>query len=424
MTFIKRIRRKDFGFFSFFAAIGLFLISSCNDMPSDLAVNLLPDTVAVKTLSSEDTLIITGRTVYAPHYPIFNNGSVFIGKFNDITAATLLNFAYLPDTLGNIKEEQIESAVLNLYPERYAYGDTLGGTMGFDVYRVIRRWTPDSTTYDSLFVSPSNYFATEKIQSWEGKITLKDTMDKISINLPSNLIIDWLKTEMVLDTATKTMKPKRIANWGLAFVPKQNSTVIHRFVASAPTQVVSTSLIVKYKKEGQDTLSYLNLLSGVDVSFLKTPLPDTNEVVIQNGLNYWTRFDFDLSMIPKFAGIHKAQFELTLDESRSRKGNVPLDTIVELAYFLNGKQSTTFDYTGYRVEKSNKYLFPSITSMVQFKNKYDGKFSLVLLPYTLNNQSRELERLTFYGISNPDLSKRPILKIIYSLNPAYLEPKK
>ncbi len=424
MMFFNNLKRVFFPVFSVLIFLSLFLISSCNDKPSDLAINLLPDTVKIETISSDDTLIILGKTVYTPHYPIFNNGSIFIGKYGDIIAASLINFAYLPDTLGNLKENQIESVTLNLYPERYTYGDSLNGYFGFDIYKVVRRWTPDSTNYDSLFVSPANYFSSEKILSWEGKIQLKDTLDNISIDLPANLIIDWLKTEMAYDSVSKTMKPKRIPNWGIAFVPKNNSNVIHRFAASAPSQTKSSTIIIKYKNDDKDTLNSLNLTSGVDVTFLKTSIPDTNEVVIQNGLNYWTRFDFDLSMIPKLAGIHKAQFELTLDESRSLKGNVALDTTIELAYFENNKQSVFFDYTGFRQPNSNQYIFPSITSIVQHKNKGSGIFSLVLLPYTINNQSRELERLIFYGIDNPDISKRPKLKIIYSLNPAYLEPYK
>jgi hypothetical protein len=405
------------------AAVSMILIS-CNDKPSDLAVNLLPDTVGVRTVSSFDTLLITGKNVYMPFLPIFNNGSIFIGKFEDMTAVSLINFAFLPDTLGNVKLEEIESAEMTLFPNRYAFGDTVGGYFGFDVYRVIRRWTPETTTYDSVMVSPADYFSSQKITTWEGTITLKDTIDPIKINLPADLIHDWLKTELVLDTATNKMVPKRIPNWGLAFIPKENSRIIHRFEAAAPAKVVSSTIVVKYKDPVADTSKYLNLISGIDVTFLESSVPDIDEVVIQNGLNYWTRFDFDMSMIPKFSGIHKTQFELTLDPSKSRKGNVPLDSVIEMGYFQDGSRIGTFTYTGSRQKGSDLYVFPSLTSISQYMNKYGGKFSLVLMPHSIFNQSRELERLTFYGFNHPDTTKHPTLKIIYSLNPAYLEPKR
>lgn len=409
---------------SFMIAIALFWMSACNDKPSDMAINLLPDTVSIRTLSSSDTLLITGKAVYTPKLPIFNTGSVFIGRSEDVVAVTLLNFAFLPDTLSNVKVEDIESVELTLFPNRYAYGDTMSGNFGFDIYRVNRRWTPDSTTYDSIMVSPANYYGTEKIATYDGRITLADTMANIKLNLPHELIVEWLKTELALDSATNTMLPKRIPNWGLAFIPKENCNVIHRFEASAPSKAISSQILVKYKDIAKDTIRNLNLVSGVDVTFLKTSVPDTSDVIIQNGLNYWTRFDFDLSSIPRFSGIHKAQFELTLDRSRSRHGNVPLDSIIDMAYFENNLKSSFFNYTGGRVVNSDVYVFPSITSISQYMNKYGGKFSLVLMPNSIVNQSRELERLTFYGMDNPDIAKRPTLKIIYSLNPAYLEPNK
>ncbi|MBX3042889.1 MAG: hypothetical protein KIT33_12205 [Candidatus Kapabacteria bacterium] len=411
--------------FSLVIATVLFVsLISCNDKPSDLAINLLPDTVAVSFLSSLDTMIITGKSVYSPKLPIFNNGSVFIGKFEDMEAISLINFAYLPDTLGNITVDLIESAELTLYPDRYAYGDTLGGSFGFDIYQVIRRWTPESTTYDSVMVSPANYFSTQKIGQWEGNIQLADTIDPIKIELPHDLIIEWLKTETVFDSTSQSMVPKRIPNWGLAFIPKPNTNVIHRFEAAAPAKLLSSTVVVKYKDAQADTTKYLNLVSGIDVSYLKSSIPDTEKVVIQNGLNYWTKFDFDITMIPKYSGFHKVQFELTLDPENSRAGNVPLDSVIEMGYYIDEQKSNFFNYTGFRQAGTNKYIFPSLTSIFQYINKFSGKFTLELTPYAIENQSRELERLTFFGLDEPDESKRPTLKIIYSLNPAYLEPGK
>jgi hypothetical protein len=408
---------KNILFKSIIVLIYIFIISSCNDKPSDMAINLLPDTVKIKSISTYDTTLITGTRVYRARYPIFNLGSVFIGKAQGLSAVTLLNFAYLPDTLGTLTEDKIESVKLTMYPERYTMGDSLQGTLEFNIYQVIRRWNPDTTSYDSLIVSPANYFGTEKLYTFNGRITLQDTINPIAIELPKKLITEWLKTEMVYDTTTKTTVPKRIVNWGIALVPSQNSTVINRFSGNMSSGNTSSKIFVNYR-DNKDSLNVLQLVSGVDMSFIDAPKPDTNDIVIQNGVNYWTEIFFDLSMIPKFAGIHKSQFELFLNPAKSYHGNVPLDSIIEGDYFYRSDASPTFQYLAYKEPSTNRYVYPSFTSAIQYWNRSTGKGSIVLLPNSPSNQGRELERLVFYGVNSSEKDKRPILRVIYSVNPA------
>jgi hypothetical protein len=400
-----------------FVFICIFVINSCNDKPGDLAINLLPDTVKIKSISTYDTTLITGTRVYRPHFPLFNLGTVFLGKANGISAVTLLNFAFIPDTLGTLTEDKIESVQLRIYPNRYAMGDSLNGTLEFNIFQVVRRWNPDTTNYDSLIVAPANYFGSEKLYLFTGRITLQDTINPILINLPKKLILDWLKTEMVLDTTTHTMVPKRITNWGIAFVPTQNSTVINSFSSNTSTNVTSSKIFVNYRDK-KDSVNVLELVSGVDVTYLDVPKPDTNDIVIQDGGNFWTEISFDLSIIPKYAGIHKAQFELFLNPSKSYQGNVPLDSIVEGDYFYQANSTPTFQYLGYKEPNSNRYIYPSFTSAVQYWNRNSGNGSIVLMPNSPSNQGRELERLVFYGINAPEIEKRPVLRVIYSVNPA------
>jgi hypothetical protein len=395
--------------------ICIFVISSCNDKPGDMAINLLPDTVKIKSISTYDTVLITGARVYRAKYPIFNLGTVFIGKANGITAVTLLNFAFIPDTLGTLTEDKIENAELRIYPQRYAMGDSLNGNLQFDILKVIRRWNPDTTNYDSLIVAPADYFG-EKLSSFQGRITLQDTIPYISFNLPKHLIIDWLKTEMVLDTATSLMVPKIIPNWGIAFVPNQSTNVINTFSSNAANTATSSKIFVSYK-DSKDSLNVLELASSVDMTYLDIPKPDTNDIVIQDGANYWTELSFDLSMIPKYAGIHKSQFEMFLNPSKSYQGNVPLDSILEGDYFYSSSGTPTFQYLGYKEPGTYRYIYPSFTSAIQYWNRSDGKGSIVLLPNSPSNQGRELERLVFYGINAPEIDKRPVLRVIYSVNP-------
>lgn len=395
--------------------ITLYLVS-CNDKPVDMAVNLLPDTVTTKGISSFDTLLIPAIKVYRAKFPIFNLGSLFIGKANGISAVSLSNFAFLPDTLGYVTEDRIESAKLTIYPRRYAMGDTNNPNLSFDIYRVIRAWTPDTTNYDSLMLSPANYFG-EKIGTFNGSIQLKDTMDPITFDLPKNMIADWLKTTNVYDTTLKDSVPKRIVNWGIAYVPNSSCNVINSLYSNKIGGKIFSIININYKDKN-DSTQILSLSSGVDVSFLDAPKPQENEdIVLWNGINYWTEISFDLSMIPKLSGIHKAQFDLFLDESKSFHGNNKLDSIIEANYFQNPDGESTFQYVAAR-DSANRFRFTSLTSTFQLLNKGNGKGSIVFMPNNTNNQANELDKLVFYGLNAIDTTKRPQLRIIYSLNPS------
>lgn len=393
-----------------------FYLISCNDKPVDLAVNLLPDTVTTKGISTFDTVLIPSIKVYRAKFPIFNLGTIFVGKANGLSAVSLTNFAYLPDTLGYVTEDRIDSAKLTIYPRRYALGDTNNPFLSFDIYRVTRAWTPDTTNYDSLMVSPANYFG-EKIGSYQGSIKLQDTMEVIEFSLPKDMIADWLKTENVYDTTKKDSVPKRITNWGIAYVPTGNTNVINTFAGSKIGGSVFSKIYIKYRNQ-QDSTKVLNLEAGVDVSFLDAPKPAENEdIIIWNGLNYWTEIAFDLSMIPRFSGIHKAQLDLFLDKEKSFNGNNKLDSLIEANYFQNPDGESTFQYIA-ASDSTGRYRFTSLTSSFQLWNRYDGKGNIVFMPHSIFNQANELDKLVFHGINAKDSTKRPQLRVIYSLNPS------
>ena len=393
-----------------------FYLISCNDKPVDLAVNLLPDTVSTKGISSFDTLLIPSIRVYRANYPIFNFGTLFIGKANGISAVSISNFAYIPDSLGYVTQDKIDTATLTIYPRRYAFGDTINPNLSFDIYRVTRSWTPDTTNYDSLIVSPANYFG-EKIGSYDGSIKLQDTMDVLTFQLPKSMIADWLKTENVYDTTLKDSVPKRIPNWGIAFVPKENCNIINTFAGSKIGAAIYSKIYIRYKNQN-DSSKVLNLEAGVDVSFLDAPKPsETEDIVLWNGLNYWTEIAFDLGMIPKFSGIHKAQLDLFLNSEKSFHGNNKLDSIIEGNFFQDPNGESTFQYIA-ASDSTGRFRFTSLTSTFQLLNKYDGKGNIVFMPHSTANQANELDKLVFYGINAKDSTKRPQLRVIYSLNPS------
>lgn len=409
---------RNFRFFLILGLISIAFLQACNEKPTDISMNLLNETVEVKAITNSDTTMILRDSVYRPMYPLLNTSAILVGKSNGVTASALIRFGNIPDSLSYLKSTDIESVTLALYPLRYAYGDTNSGNFGFKIYKVNRRWTSDTTSYDSLFVTPKNYFDNLPIASYSGKMSLKDTMNPIKIELSKDLIVDWFRTVEVKDVNGNKIKDSVLINWGIAIVPDDNSSVIYSYHAQGdPNFSTLSSLIrVNYKNKNSIIDSCI-MSSAMDVAYMSSTKPD-GEIVLQNGVNWWTKLFIDIRAIPKLSGIHKAQLELFLDSSKSYSGNNGLDSLIQLYLFYNDDyKSPAFQWTGYRVTGTNKYIVPSITSAIQNWNLGVGFGEIVILPVNQQNLSREVDRLVFYGINNPDKSKRPQLKIFYSLNP-------
>lgn len=390
--------------------LGLPLIHSCNDLPTEIGKPLLPDTVSLAAISTRDTVLIPEAINYQGMFSLFNVGTILVGKYKSMTAIALSKFADVPDTLQSLTVDDIQSVQLSIVPRRYAIGDTMSEKFGFKIYRVNRRWVPDTTTYDSIMVSPKNYLDDQPIASFDSTITLQDTMKVITIELPKDLIVQWLNTDIT-------------GIYGLAIIPNEDCNVIHQFGAQGINAGDVYQQINVYYTTKENTTASFKMISGIDCSFVTGDVPNLqNHFVLQGALNWWVKLKFDVSPIQKiagkFAGIHKAQLEFYLDSANSYWGNYGLPENIEIRRLPEGETNISnlvgSPYYAYKDSLSNKYIFPSITSVVQDWVNADGKGELILLPYNISSASGQLDRLSFYGLDAPQIEYRPYLRIFYS----------
>ena len=89
---------------------------------------------------------------------------------------------------------------------------------------------------------------------------------------------------------------------------------------------------------------------------------------------------------------------------------------------MDKNATSTFQYLS-ASDGNGKYRFNSITSSVQLWNKGNGRGSIVVMPHNTLNQAKELDKLVFFGLNAVDSTKRPTLRVIYSLNPANFKEK-
>lgn len=390
------------------------ILFSCNDEPTSIGSNLLQDTVTVYPLSTSTQRLITGDSTFLFHINTVNKGVLHIGKANGVTALSLVRFnepiknsdkSNKYDFLVNYTIDKIISCKIKLFTKRYTFGDSTNpNALSFKVYAVNKEWS-NKDTWETLdkknIIDKSN-----EVASFNGSITQKDTMDVIELDLDKNLFLEWVKKwyNYKLGDSSSIV-------WGLAFVPDDNSSVIRQFAGAS----LDTSLIVKYL-DSTGAEATLGINAALDKPFYKIESFEKNELAIQGATTLRGLLFFDISMIPPMSAIHSAQFAISLNNEKSVKGNNPLDSTfyAELYYpdMPLDKDTTRKTYLAEKID--GKYVISSITSSVEYWNRNGGKGILVIHPEGARNERWELDKLTFYGPDEPDSTKRPSLKIIYS----------
>ncbi len=402
LNFIKNIFNL-----AIFAALALsFFLSSCNEDPTSLGYSLVKDTVELVAVNTDDYKMIANENTYFFPLNFINPGFSLIGRTSDTKSGVLMRFGNIPDSLGYLTESDIVSSEITLTPHRYALGDTAtSNSLSFGIHEVNKSWVLE-TPVDEFFAG--SLYESSPFASFSGSLARKDTMDKITLAFKKSLAVDWFKKQAgKIDTV-----------WGIALVPDAASTIINQFYGSGGGKTNEPILTVIYNDKN-NKLDTLILRSSLEKNFSQGPKPADDRLVVQGALSYRTRLDFDISFIPKFAGIHKAELQLTLDTTQSFSGNFPLDTILRLDYFNNfadelAGNKPIFYYAGRREPGSNKFIVPSVTSALTYWNRRNGQGTFTVGFENALGQYR-LNKLSFYKSDNPDPNKRPKLIVIYSV---------
>jgi hypothetical protein len=388
-----------------------FLLSSCNDLPTDLGRSYINDTIVIKALTSVDTTLILRIEQYRERGHYFEYGSILIGAAGDFKAAGDLRFAELPDTLTDITIDEILSSRLFLRPSYYTFGDSLDNSLVLTLHEETQLW--DSTViWEDIFNEDgtSPFVDPHVIGIYSDKIPLQDTTD-ISMDIEKELVLKWLHNP----SDQSVLK-------NIAIIPDySNSKVIREFNTTGYSTSFAPYIEVIISRDGS-SLDTVYLYSFTESYLVNSPYPDDGSLVVQGGNQLRSRVYFDLSMLHPYATIHKAQLELTLDKEKCIMGNRPSDSTMYLEYVDTVNAITKYTYASY--DGGDKFYAESVSPIIEYWNRNTGGLgSISFISYGYTDQNKEMERLVFYGINHPDSSKRPKLRIIYSYDPTY-NPKK
>lgn len=378
----------------------LVSVSGCKNDSNDLGIVFINpnDTLGSLLLESNaDTIKITEKNVR-----IFNNTSaiskLLVGSSPEAAgnyqAKSLLKFNGLPtDRHG----ETVVSANMRFKYKFYAFRDTLG-TVSFNVYRVKRNLNFSTVTLDSISTADID---TKVLGTYTGNPT--DISD-INVTLDPNTVKDWL--EYAADTNFSGK------NYGIYLVPNSNSTTIKGFYDSNDGTDLAPLLSMVIDSSGRRDTVRISSSSYLSMTDAPLSIIPSNRIFVQAGVSFLSLVNFDFTKIPTNILINEAYLELTVDPVNSFFNSdidkrVNVDRVTDS---VNVTASSGGITTNPVAGDTTKYYIRINQYFQGWINGIYPKMGVLLSPTT----PLSLNRIVFYDQTEPDVNKRPKLRIRYT----------
>ena len=393
MTLLKKITYL----ITFFPLLILMFIAGCENNPSDLGLGFINpnDTVGTKIL---DTTIVTNFN-FRKYINDNGSGNMLIGNYQDAgnqyTAKTLIQYAGITGSYQNVN---VLSANLRLKYSKYAYKDTTG-TVAFNIYKVNRPVNLLAITNDSISAAD---IGTTSLGSYSGNPT-----DASAINIPldNQTMKDWLNYAADTNYAVK--------NYGIALVPNSGSNTIKGFYSENNNDSLRPIItLVVQTTTSIDTLT-LNFPSTVSLSTAPvTVIPASQYFIVQNGVSFRNLLKFSFPNLPANVIINEAYLQISLNTAQSyitsgSTNQIKVDQVTDSSTNATNDEGffmTRLDSITYTVR---------INQIVQRWNSNSSPNYGISL--RCPSEIQNLDKFIFYNSDNPDISKRPKLRIRYSL---------
>jgi hypothetical protein len=399
MTLLKKLIYKVSFFPLYMFLLMVLVLAGCENNPNDLGLTFLNpnDTAGSKIL---DTTIIT-NTGIRKYINANGSSNMLIGNYissgNLYTAKTLLQYQGITSSYGS--GANVVSASLRLRYSKYAFKDTTG-TVAFNIYKVNRALNLLSVTNDSV---QSSDIGTTSLGSYSGNPT---TTAAINIPLDNATMTDWLKYAADSSYVVK--------NYGLALVPNTGSTTIKGF--SSENNADSLKPYITLVIQTKTSLDTITLTSPSSLSLSNAPtsaIPASQYFLVQSGIAFRDIMKFSFSsMLPANSIINEAYLQVTLNTAQSyitsaTSNRIKVDMVTDSSTFATNDES-------FYLERLDSITYTvRINQIVQRWNSgISPNYGVSLkVPTEIQN----LDNFIFYNSDNPDVSKRPKLRVRYSL---------
>jgi len=371
--------------------ICMIILSGCGDDPASIGTDILKDDLIniIEKDSFADSLT-QSSSYFKRVLPLEKSSTLLIGRSANVESSILMKFSLpMPDSL----ETDLLNGTINVLSAKvllvqvYSFGDSTA-SFDFSVHSITSKWSNNGFTSDSLAFL--NY---DPLDVSSNRNYLND--DSLEFDLDNQLVLNWLKAQ------ADTNIP---ADNGIYLKPSENAQKIVGFLAIP-------ILAVSIEKNGAygDTLRFTTY-SDVSAVVGSVPAASSENIVIQNSVEFESKLWFDLSSLPKVAKINYAELTLTLDTTESITGSNYTKYI--RANFLTDSSSNSLDSNlTATISVSGAVYKGEITNLVQnWVNGTDNQG--ILLTSAFLGEGAEL--LSFKGSNSGDLAVKPRLKIIYT----------
>jgi len=328
------------------------------------------------------TNIKTGHSTY------LNIGAV---PDHNIQAKSLIKFYTYLDSA------QVDSASLTLYIHRF-YG-TPTGTFSCSIYKITQSWEEDSLNIENYDGGLQGEFIKDFTVSFD------DSVKSFTVSLPKTLVQSWFDSTTSDD------------NYGLMFIPNNFQFITEFYSSESDSNQPELTIYVPADTDTTD-LKY-NFPSSDDLFLAEGNFEsDTDFLYLTNGIASRSLLFFDVSTIPEQATINRALLNVYSDTTAAfpnwqDKYNISVFKISADSWTVPLVPLDSSTYTIIALDSTDSASANVTPYIQQWTLGMEENYGFLLKGI---NENTNLDYRRLYS-SKADSSKKPSLKIFYSLPP-------
>ncbi len=412
------------------ALLAAAVISSCNDNPTTIGSDYLPESVEFGsyTLKPEDFQITSGIAAISNSSAQGGLG-IGVGRTPDgIVAHGLIAITSESPIVSGASAKPVQSAMLRLHGLPYRHGDTSTAQIEFDIVELDQVFPPGVQWNDAIV---STIESAPVIGSYNGPYPASDS---VAIEVPLNPTETgrFLQDYFRYDSSSGRREFRTLRT--LALRAKEGNRFVGTFFG---VQGVTDSLRPVLRVfTGTDTV---NLSIGTTAWIANSPVATgPGRFLVMAGVPIRTLIKLNLDSIPVGATIHQAELKLHIDKANSRFGTfgepnflvgyIATDTSFIPGSYLTSELSGVLPVNRPAIDSATfsdifrfTTLGPTVGAWLR-NRRGDGtlKNQGIILAFNRIVSRPDLEtvttdRLAFFGPDAADPSVRPALTIIYSV---------